>query len=143
MWLGPRWDPRQVAFGSSRWTRQLMRFTSRDRVVARRRANYARLAARLRDQVTLPFPDLAPGTCPLLLPILVPDRERVHAALERLGVQSGQYWPHAHASCPADLAAEVAPWREQCLELPIHQELSPADVDHVADAVTTVLRQSR
>lgn len=140
---GPRWDPRQVAYGASRWTQQLMRLTNRDRVVARRRANYARLAVRLRGHVSIPFPDLAPGTCPLLLPILVPNRDRVQEALEQRGVQSGKYWPHSHSTCPPDLAAEVAPWREQCLELPIHQELNDADIDRVADAVITVLRESR
>lgn len=140
---GPRWDQRQVAFGASRWTQQLMRLTSRDRVVARRRANYERLAARLRRHAAIPFPELAPGTCPLLFPILVADRDRVLVALEQVGVQSGKYWPHSHATCPPDLAAEMAPWREQCLELPIHQELSAADIDRVADAVITVLRASR
>lgn len=136
---GPRWDPRQVSYGASRWTQQLMRLTDRDRVVARRRANYARLAGRLRGHVSLPFPDLADGTCPLLLPLLVPDRDRVQETLEHLGVQSGKYWPHAHATCPPELAAEVAPWRTQCLELPIHQELNPDDIDRVGDAVLNVL----
>jgi len=136
---GSRWDPRLVAYGTSRWTRELIRFTNRDEVVARRCANYARLAGRLRGLVSLPFPDLAVGTCPLLLPILVPDRDRVQEALERLGVQSGRYWPDAHSTCPPELAAEVAPWREQCLELPIHQELNPDDIDRVADAVIEVL----
>jgi perosamine synthetase len=136
---GPRWDPRLVAYGVSRWTRQLVRFTNRDRVVARRRANYARLAARLRPHVAVPFAELAPGTCPLLLPVLVPERGRVHRALAERGVQSGEFWPNAHATCPPELAAELAPWREQCLELPVHQELSEADIDRVADAVIEVL----
>jgi perosamine synthetase len=136
---GPRWDPRLVAYGASRWTQQLVRRTNRDRVVARRRANYAHLAARLRPHVLVPLPDLAPGTCPLNLPVLVPDRARVHRELTALGVQSGEYWPNAHPTCPFELAAEVAPWREQCLELPVHQELSTADIDRVADAVIRVL----
>jgi perosamine synthetase len=136
---GSRWDPRLVDYGASRWTQQLVRFTNRDEIVARRRANYARLAARLRQHVTVPFADLAPGTCPLLFPILVTDRDQVHQGLKALGVQSGKFWPDAHATCPPELAAEVAPWREHCLELPIHQELSDADMDRVADALIQVL----
>lgn len=138
---GSRWDPRLVAYRVSRWTLHLMRFANRDQVVARRRANYARLAAHLRPHVCVPFPDLPPGTCPLLLPVLVPDRVRFHKALETLGVQSGNFWPYSHRTCPAELAAEVSHWREQCLELPIHQELSAADVDHVAEAVLRVLAE--
>src|SRR2546425_6091193 len=44
--------------------------------------------------------------------------------LERLGVQSVNLWDASHPTCPPALAAEVAPWRDHCLELPIHQELS-------------------
>jgi perosamine synthetase len=136
---GPRWDPRQVSYGASRWTQQLVRFTNPDQVIARRRANYARLAGQLRPYVSVPFPELAPGTCPLLLPVLVANRDHVHAELAALGVQSGKYWPVSHSTCPADVAADVAPWREHCLELPIHQELSAADIDRVAAAVVQVL----
>jgi dTDP-4-amino-4,6-dideoxygalactose transaminase len=136
---GSRWDPRLVTYGVSRWAQQLVRFTNRDAVVARRRANYARLAERLRAHATVPFPELPAGACPLLFPILVGDRDRVHAALESRGVQSGKFWPAAHSSCPPDLAAELAVWRERCLELPIHQELDTRDVDRVADAVQAVL----
>lgn len=139
---GSRWDPRLLDYSASRWTQQLVRFTDPDRVIALRRANYAKLAARLRPHAAVPFADLAPGTCPLLLPILVPDRARIHQRLAALGVQSGEYWPYPHATCPPDLAAEVAPWREQCLELPVHQALSSADVDRVADAVIEVLASS-
>lgn len=136
---GSRWDQRLVTYGVSRWTQQLIGFTNRDQVVARRRANYQRLATRLRSHVSVPFPELPPGACPLLLPVLVANRERVQWRLGGLGVQSGSFWPTTHGTCPPDLAAEIAPWREQCLELPIHQELRSRDVDRVADAVIQVL----
>lgn len=136
---GSRWDPRLVAYGTSRWTRELIRFTNRDEVVARRCANYTRLAQRLRHYVRVPFPELPPGVCPLLLPVLVPNRARIQAALEAGGIEAGNFWPSTHASCPSDLAEEVAPWREQCLDLPIHQELTDTDVDRVADEILRAL----
>ena len=136
---GSRWDPRLVNYGVSGWTRQLISLSSRDGVITRRRANYERLVRWLRPYAAIPFPDLAPGVCPLLLPILVPHREQAQVQLQALGVQSGNFWPTSHETCPPDLAAEVAPWRERCLELPIHQELSEADVDRVARAVIEVL----
>ena len=136
---GSRWDPRLVAYSSSRWTRQLIRFTDRDEVVARRCANYARLAQRLRPYVVVPFPDLPPGACPLLLPVLVPNRAQIQPELAARGVEAGNFWPSAHPTCPSDLAAEVAPWRDRCLDLPIHQELSAPDVDRIADAVLAAL----
>ena len=136
---GSRWDARLVGYGVSRWTRQLVRFTNPDRVIARRRANYERLVSWLRLYASIPFPVLAPGVCPLLLPVLVANREQAQAELAARGVESGNFWPTSHATCPAELAADVAPWRQRCLELPIHQELSEADIDRVAKAVIDVL----
>ena len=136
---GSDWDPRMLGYGASRLIRHLMRFMDPDVVVARRRANYTRLASRLRSHVSCPFPDLPAGTCPLFFPILVPDRRAFQHDLEKLGVQSGNWWEESHPTCPAALAADVARWRLECLELPIHQELNAEQVDRVAAAVLTVL----
>ena len=136
---GATWDQRLLDYRASAWTIWLMQFMDRDAVVARRRANFQRLAARLSGHVALPFPDLTPGACPLFFPVLVPHKARFQRQLDSLDVQSVSLWDTSHPSCPQDLAAEVSHWRRHCLELPIHQELSPADVDRVADAVLTVL----
>ena len=137
---GPRWDARLVDYGVSAWTRQLVRFTDPELVVRRRRANYAQLAKSLRREASVPFPELPLGTCPLSLPILVGERDRVHEQLAAQGIEAGKYWPVSHPTCPEDLAAEMSMWREHCLELPIHQELDKEDIDRVADAVLNALR---
>jgi len=136
---GSDWDPRMLEYGASPWVARLMRFMDPEVVVARRRANYARLASHLRSHVSCPFPDLPAGTCPLFFPIMVPDRRSFHDDLEKLGVQSGNWWEISHPTCPPELAEEMAGWRRDCLELPIHQELSAAHIDRVAAAVLTVL----
>jgi dTDP-4-amino-4,6-dideoxygalactose transaminase len=116
-----------------------MGLMDRDAVVARRRANYTRLASRLRGHATVPFPELPAGTCPLFFPVMVPDKIRFQQELDRLGVGSVNLWDASHPSCPPELAEEVAGWRRHCLELPIHQELSADQMDRVADAVLRVL----
>jgi len=136
---GSDWDPRLLAFGASTWSRWLMQFTDRDEVVARRRTNFLRLASLLGAHLPLPFSQLPPGVCPLFLPVLVPDKIRFQQGLERLGVQSVNLWDVAHPTCPSELAEEVSGLRRHCLEIPVHQELSPQDVDRVADAVLCVL----
>ena len=136
---GARWDPRLLEYGASSWTVWLMGFMDREEVVARRRANFLRLAAHLRRYVPVPFRELRPGTCPLFLPVLVPDKIRCQRDLEALGVQSVNLWDASHPTCPPDLAEEVSGWRQHCLELPVHQELRPEDIDRVATAVLTVL----
>ena len=140
---GASFDRELLAYGVSRWVLALMRLVDRDRVVARRRANFARLAARLRGHLPCPFPELPAGTCPLFFPVMVPDKTRFQADLAALGVESVNLWDAPHPTCPAHLAAEVSHWRRHCLELPIHQELDGATVDRVATAVLTVLETQR
>lgn len=143
---GALWDSRLLGYRASAWTVWLMQFIDREQVVARRRANYQRLAERLRGLVgrgdALPFPELTAGACPLFFPILVRDKVRFQEELAALDVQSVNLWDASHPSCPPDLAAEVAHWRRECLELPIHQELAPGHIDRVADAVLSVLARS-
>lgn len=137
---GALWDPRLLAYGASAWATGLMRFIDPAEIVVRRRRNFMRLVAHLQGHLPLPWTELPSGVCPLFLPVMVPDKPRFQRDLERRGVQSVNLWDVAHPSCPADLAAEVAGWRRHCLELPIHQELSPEDIDRIADAVLAVLR---
>jgi dTDP-4-amino-4,6-dideoxygalactose transaminase len=140
---GASWDPRILAYEASHWVASLMRLMDRERVVERRRVNYARLAAHLRGQVPCPLPDLPDGACPLFFPIMVPDKVRVQRDLARLGIGSVNLWDTSHPTCPADLAAQVSRWRRECLELPIHQELDEATIDRVAQAVLTVVGSGR
>jgi len=137
------WDPRVLGHRASRWVIGLMWLMDRDRVVVRRRANYVRLAARLRGEVPCPFPELPPGTCPLFFPVMVPDKVRFQQHLAALGVESVNLWDASHPTCPPALAAEVSHWRSHCLELPIHQELDGDAIDRVATAVLTVLESHR
>ncbi len=135
---GATWDPRMLGYGASAWTVWLMRFMDRDAVVARRRANFARLASCLSGHVPIPFSRLSAGVCPLFFPIMVPDKVRFQRELEGFGVQSVNLWDIGHPTCPPDLAEEVSGWRRHCLEIPIHQELTADDIDRLAEAVLTV-----
>jgi dTDP-4-amino-4,6-dideoxygalactose transaminase len=136
---GAQWDPRLLEYGASSWSTWLMRLMDPAEVVARRRRNFGQMAWRLMGRLPTPFTELEPGVCPLFFPVMVPDKPRFQRQLEDLGVQTVNLWDASHPTCPPDLAEEVSGWRRQCLELPIHQELSPGDVDRVADAVLTVL----
>lgn len=135
---GSGWDPRLLGYAASPWVVRLMRMMDPEAVVARRRANYARLASHLRPHLACPFPDLPAGTCPLFFPVLVPDRASFQRDLEKLGVQSANWWEPSHPTCPRELAEEVAGWRRHCLELPIHQELSAEEIDRLAAAALAV-----
>jgi dTDP-4-amino-4,6-dideoxygalactose transaminase len=136
---GARWDARLLEYGASSWMVWLMRLFDPEQVVARRRTNFLRLVSRLLGHLSVPFCELPLGICPLFLPVLVPDKVRFQQALADLGVQSVNLWDVSHPTCPPELAEEVSGWRRHCLELPIHQELSAADIDRIADAALSVL----
>lgn len=138
---GALWDSRLLGHGASRSVRAQMRFVDRERVVMRRRANFVRLASRLNGAVSCPFPDLPPGVCPLFFPLMVPEKARFQQHLADLGVGSVKLWDASHPTCPPKYAAEVAHWREHCVELPIHQELSDDAIDRVATAALAALER--
>jgi dTDP-4-amino-4,6-dideoxygalactose transaminase len=49
------------------------------------------------------------------------------------------FWNQGHALCPADEFPETASLRRRVLELPVHQDLEPEDMTHVARAVEEAL----
>jgi dTDP-4-amino-4,6-dideoxygalactose transaminase len=137
------WDPRLLTYGASAWVAWLTRRVDPAEVVAKRRRNFERLASRLHGRLTLPFPALPPGICPLFLPVMVSDKARFQESLARQGVQSADWWSGSHPTCPPDLARDVAGWRRHCLEVPIHQGLTPEDMDLIAEAVVRVLDNAK
>ena len=137
------WDSRLVRHAASRWVRAWMRLVDRDRVIARRRRNFSRLAWQLNGLVSCPFVELPQGVCPLFFPIMVPNKKQFQRDLAALGIESVNLWDASHSSCPPELAAEVTHWRDHCLEVPIHQELSESTIDRIAAAVSIVWERHR
>ena len=62
------------------------------------------------------------------------------ARLLARGVETVDFWRVRHPAVPPGLFPEVDRLRERVLELPVHQDLSPADAEHVASCVRELLR---
>ena len=108
-------------------------------IVERRRRNYFLLYAMLRDVVPPVTGELKPGVCPLFYPMPVDDKAGAMARLLARGVETVDFWRLRHPAVPAGLFPEVDRLRERVLELPVHQDLSPADAEHVASCVRELL----
>ncbi len=132
-------EARDVHLGVSGLTRLILRNVDCEQVVAARRRNWFLLHARLRDRVPAIFSALPPGVCPLFYALPCPDKAAVRERLAARGIETVDFWRDGHASCPADDFPEVAALRRRVLELPIHQDLEPEDVAHLADAVKEAL----
>jgi hypothetical protein len=69
----------------------------------------------------------------------VPDKDRVLARLADRGVVGLNLWSVPHPSVPSDEFALEATWRAETVGLPVHQELTEADVARIADAAREAL----
>jgi dTDP-4-amino-4,6-dideoxygalactose transaminase len=83
--------------------------------------------------------ELKSGVSPLFYPVALADKAGAMARLLARGVETVDFWRIRHPSLPAGLFPEVDELRETVLELPVHQDLSPADAEHVASCVRELL----
>ena len=111
-------------------------------IVARRRRNYERLDALLRDAagyrpVVTTLPD---EVCPLYLPVFVRNREDVFVRLFAARVEPFIFGMFHHPAMSIELFPESRSMREEILCLPIHQGLDDSAVERVASLVRPLLR---
>jgi perosamine synthetase len=129
-----------VNLGMSAASHLVLRNQDFPAIVERRRRNYFLLYATLRDVAPPVTGELKPGVCPLFYPMPVEDKAGAMARLLARGVETVDFWRVRHPAVPAGAFPEVDRLRERVLELPVHQDLSPADAEHVARCVRELLR---
>jgi dTDP-4-amino-4,6-dideoxygalactose transaminase len=99
-----------------------------------RRENAALMQARLPDSLPLLKLPLADGVCPLFFPIVVADKRAAAAALRQRGIGAIECWNVGHPQ--AVTGRDAAFLRRHVLELPIHQDITPDQVEYMADHVS-------
>jgi perosamine synthetase len=128
-----------VQLGMSALSHLVLRNQDFAGIVERRRRNYFLLYAALRDVAPPVTGELKPGVCPLFYPVSVDDKASAMARLLARGVETVDFWRVRHPAVPGGMFPEVDRLRERVLELPVHQDLSPADAEHVARCVRELL----
>jgi dTDP-4-amino-4,6-dideoxygalactose transaminase len=118
-------------------TRLLQRLDYAD-IRRRRAANYRQLLQELDSHVCPMFPVLPDGVCPLFFPVIVPDKAEAARALRRRGVEALEFW-NDPVGDGSEMSSHACFFRKHVLELPIHQDLSPRHVSHVARHVNRTL----
>ena len=102
---------------------------------ARRRANFARLAAELGHLRSPAFPPLGSTASPLAFPIEVDQKPVVVARLAEQGVIDGKLWCVPHPLLDVAAYPRARALRTRLIGLPVHQELRPRDVERIIYAV--------
>jgi dTDP-4-amino-4,6-dideoxygalactose transaminase len=109
-------------------------------IADRRRANYRQLLERLCAVVPEPFSSLPDGASPFAFPIETDHPDQVLEDLRKRGVNALLLWKHPHPSLPVADFPTAQRLRKTLVALPVHQELTSAHLDRIADAVQDVLR---
>ena len=136
------WDDHSHPSGISGMTLRILRQVDPELVVAKRRANYARLLECIRGlpDVVPFFSDLPPGVCPLEFPLIVGDKLRWVAALRALGVEAIPWWSGYHRDLPWDEFPDACYLKDHVLTLPVNQDLGTEAMDYVARCVGETAR---
>jgi len=134
-------DARWATKRSSRFSRLVMRFASRARIVTRRRRHYMALQQALAD---LPgcrplFATLPDGACPWVFPLLAERPAPLFEALQAAGVPMVRFgaalWPGVDDSvCPNSI--ELG---RRLVAFPCHQELSDTELGWMSGAIRDAL----
>jgi dTDP-4-amino-4,6-dideoxygalactose transaminase len=128
----------EVDLAMSRVSGRLIARLDYDDIRRRRVANYRHLLDELDSHVRPMFPVLPTGVCPLFFPIIVPDKPAAATALRRRGVDALEFW-NDPVGDGTEMATHARFFRAHVLELPIHQDLSPRHIAHLAKQVNVVL----
>jgi dTDP-4-amino-4,6-dideoxygalactose transaminase len=140
-------DVRQVPIGNIGWNlgdvniamssicNTVMKRLDYDRIRRRRRENFLLLKQKLEGRVTMLREDLDEGVCPLFFPILVQDKHAAAKALWQRGIGAVEFWNEVFPVAGRDSGPEAQYLRAHVLELPIHQDVGPAQVQYIADQV--------
>jgi dTDP-4-amino-4,6-dideoxygalactose transaminase len=128
----------EVDLAMSDISARLLRRLDLENIRSRRIENYHRLARQLAGRVTLLHDDLPPGACPLMLPVLVEDKQAAAEALRADGVDVLEFWNHGARSTELE-GAHARCLRRHVLGLPIHQDLTARHIDYLAAQVLRLL----
>lgn len=131
-------DMDDVDLAMSRVSERLLARMDFGEIKRRRAANYRRLSQRLDPGVIQVFPRLPDGVCPLFFPIVVADKHEAADALRARGVDALEFWNDSVEPGGRDMGPDARFLRRHVLELPIHQDLTPRHIDHVAREVSTL-----
>jgi dTDP-4-amino-4,6-dideoxygalactose transaminase len=129
-------DAAQAGLSISPLSEAILRRCDYAQIVARRRRNYEQMLDLLAGNVALVRDSLEAGACPLFFPLLVRDKAAAADALAAQGIETVPFWNSGDPEADGGPAqADTRFLRRHVLEIPIHQDVSSAEVDRIADRI--------
>jgi hypothetical protein len=128
-------DVGQVGLAMSPLSWEVARRCDHQDIRARRRSNYRLVLELLDGRVASVKPTLEDGVCPLFFPLLVADKAEAVRRLAEQGIDAVPFWNQGDPEASGRAFAEERFLREHVLELPVHQDLTPDQVEYMARQV--------
>lgn len=85
------------------------------------------------------LPELAPETCPLNMPVMVADRDRVVQTLQSKGIGATPWWAGFNRNLDWSGQEEAMALKNKALSLPLHQYLGAAHLDYITAQLQAAL----
>jgi len=113
--------------------------------IAARRANWQRFQPLLADMPGAEplFAALPPEVCPLSMPVLVADRNRIAAELQARGIAATPWWAGYNRRLNWAGLTDAAYLKDHVLSLPLHQFLGAEHVNHIVRTLRDVMLPGR
>ena len=127
------WDMANVNIAMSEFSERVMHALDYEQIRQQRRDNFQLMRNKLQGRVRMLREDLPEGVCPLFFPILVRDKHAVAGALRKRDIGAVEFWNDKQDNPAIGLAAREL--RASVLELPIHQDVTSAQVEYIANEV--------
>ena len=129
------WNVADVNIAMSPISSTVMQGLQYGQIRYKRRENYLLLRQMLEGRVTMLRKDLPEGVCPLFFPILVQDKHSAAHSLWTRGISAVEFWNEGSQGGGCNAGIDARYLRAHVLELPIHQDVSRAQVEYIADQV--------
>lgn len=129
--------------GMSPLCHRLLRGLDYEAIYNRRRENFLLMRERLVNKVSVLREDMQEGVCPMFFPILVSDKTSAARALRERGVDAIEFWNYGYPEAQGESSWNARFLREHLLELPIHQDITPEQVEYTAHQVLNLGKLTR
>jgi len=118
-------------------SRNILQGINHQHVINNRRTNYLALLKLFEGKQGMKalFPTLADGVAPLLFPIMIENPPPFLHAMELAGIDACILWASVHPAFPLDEFQDVVYLKSHLVVLPVHQELTHADLLRIESAV--------
>ncbi len=128
-------DLDHVKIGGSALSNWLLGHFNYEKIRQQRRSNYRYMVERLAGKAKFLRTDLQEGVCPLFFPILVPDKRAAAETLWHRGIGAVEFWNEGDPEVKKEAFPDSHFLRNHILELPIHQDITPSQMEYMADQV--------